>query len=319
VTPRDRKAEHRPLTTQGREPILYCAPGAGLGHLTRACAITTRLAERAVSARIVTHSLFAAGMARVTGCAIDHIPRERWQSDLGDYVSSHRASLVVLDAFPRGLSGEWADWRPSTARLVYLARRLNLDAYANAAGADWDTPLPGMAHVIVAEPLGDDHDALLAQWETDVARLPGRIRLPETIPAPPVPAGLADRLESGCLDLVVHSGPDHEIRTLIQCAQETSDDANLAVISPRPIETSDVDWFEYFPAARLFADAHRVISGAGYNVMAEMAQHPEKHLAVPFPRTFDDQHARLAGPPAGQTDGGAVAADHLAAWLLEQG
>jgi hypothetical protein len=85
------------------------------------------------------------------------------------------------------------------------------------------------------------------------------------------------------LTLVVHSGAEGEVEELVGLAGP-----GCVVISP---------WSgaEYYPATNLYARAGRVITGAGYNSMADLLGWREKHVAVAFERKYDDQAARVRG------------------------
>ena len=298
------------------EPVLLCAPGSGLGHVTRACAVALALRERDVAARIVTHSRYAEGLGRLTACAIDRIASDRWQAELGDYVAARKPRLAVLDSFPWGLRGEWVGVRTPEVRLVHLARRLKVEAYLGELGLAWDTGAAQLERVIVAEPLADDHTALLAESGGERVELPGRIRFPAGLVEPPVPPGLARLLSEGPVWLIVHSGPAAELAALVAAADaDRRGEGRVAAIVPEPAADAPCPCFEYFPAAALFGRAHRIVTGAGYNLMAETAALRDRHLAVPFARRYDDQHARLAGPEPGTLDGTPHAAKAIAEWL----
>jgi hypothetical protein len=49
---------------------------------------------------------------------------------------------------------------------------------------------------------------------------------------------------------------------------------------------------DIFPADAYFADAQRIFSAAGFNVMRQTARYRSKHTALPMPRRFDDQFER---------------------------
>lgn len=167
-------------------PIAYCAPGAGLGHLTRACAVCTHLARMGTEPLILTNSPFATGISRIMGCSISYIPTSRWKDDLPRYVARHGARLVVLDTFPWGMRGEWAVESPfPDISFVYLARRIKLSVYLDAIGVKWEGQKPQVSHAIITEPLSREHETLLLGDCTDFMRLPGRIRLPDSLAAPP--------------------------------------------------------------------------------------------------------------------------------------
>lgn len=200
------------------------------------------------------------------------------------------------------------------AEFVYVARRLKVGAYTEALGVEWDAGAPHVSRVVAAEPLMEDHESLIAAGGAEVVRLPGRIRLPESFEAPPAPEGLSELTGAARLWLVVHSGTREETEILVRAAEDAMDAAGggrLAVVSPDAHAGGEYPEFEYFPASRLFAGAHCVVTGAGYNSVAEGAAFGGKHIAVPFRRRYDDQRGRLEGPDFGTEDGGPEAARYI--------
>jgi hypothetical protein len=105
------------------------------------------------------------------------------------------------------------------------------------------------------------------------------------------------------------------VKHLLQVAEEgirNDGGGQAAAVLPRPLAGIASPVWEFFPASRLYDRAHRVITGAGYNSVAEMTLRPEKHLCIPFQRRYDDQAARLRNPFGGSEDGAASAAAFLA-------
>lgn len=243
--------------------VAYFAPGGGLGHLNRALAVCLRLRDLGTDARIITNSPFAEGLAGLARCPIVRLPGAEWADVARAYVEATRPRAVVTDTFPYGLREEWRGTRPRAA-MIHVARRL-LTPIAISAG-DFDL-------ILEAEPLSEKHRAALG---CGVA-LPGPLLLPPARLATPVPA----TLDRDGLTLVVHSGPAAEVAELEALAEPP-----YVVISP----WAEVD---YYPAARLYPRARRVITGAGYNSMADLLAFRERHTAVPFARRYDDQHARV--------------------------
>ncbi len=191
------------------------------------------------------------------------------------YVREARPDVLVMDTFPAGLRGE----RPQAPVMVHIARRLQ-------------QPLPvvGFDAVIQAEPLPPHHEALLGP----TIRLPGPIRLaPGRIPTP-----LPPELDRDGLHLVIHSGPAAEVTQLTGLAPEPRAVINLT----------------YYPACNILHRAAHVYSGAGYNIMAEMLGRPN-HTALPFPRHYDDQLARLQNFFTAPADGTPLAARTIASFL----
>lgn len=302
-----------------RGPVLVVAAGAGVGHLTRASALGRRLKEKGLAVRVAANSPFAEGLARLSGLDIVFIHSARWARELPEYLARVKPRLIILDSFPWGLRGEWKNMAPPTdARCVYLARRLRVKEYLAAIKVPRDRPCPHLYKVIVIEPLRDDHEKWIAGWSAEVHRLSGRIRLPEFAEAPPVPPELETKLDAGRLWLIVHSGPESEIRALIKRARaemKATGAGEMALVSPTPTAVPGAPWFEYYPARRLFPKAQRLVTAAGYNAIAETFEYADKHTSVPFPRQYDDQAGRLNSPQMSSKDGGQEAADLIASWI----
>jgi len=298
------------------EPVLYYAPGAGLGHLVRALAICEMLGDRGIRARIVTNSPFAKGLARIAGVPVQRVADKKWREGSRAYAEQRRPKLIVLDSFPLGLRGEWAPDPPRGARYLYLARRLKLDAYREAMGADWERLGPHIERVIVAEPLSEEHESLLNEHDAETAILPGRVRLSSFRDPPPPPSELEELLNTGRPWLVVHSGPPEETGGLIEMARSEMEAQGrrdpLAAVTPRPPKDAGCPCFEYFPASALYDRAAKVVTGAGYNAVAEMSRWPDKHFAHPFDRRYDDQADRLDSGFSSEVNGGPAAADFIA-------
>ncbi len=243
--------------------IAYFAPGGGLGHMNRAIALSLALRDAGADARIVTDSPFSPGLAALTRCPIVHLPRDHWAEAARGFVEEHQPAVIVTDTFPYGLRDEWRLALPA-AKLVHVARRLLAPFPLQAAD---------FSLILQAEPLAPEHRAALGPslaLAGPVLLAPGRV-------ATPVPPAL----DRDGLMLIVHSGPAEEVAALIALAQPP-----FTVISP----WSSLD---YYPATNLYARARHIFTGAGYNSMADLLAHRHKHTALPFPRRYDDQHARV--------------------------
>jgi hypothetical protein len=299
---------------KSKAPILYCAPGAGVGHLVRACAISIKLSELGIRSKIVANSIYAEGIACLTGCDIDRIPNGCWESDFQKYAAAVNPELVVLDSFPWGLRGEWIGTELSGLKFVYIARRLKVEAYTQALKMEWDAAAEQVARVIISEPLDAAHEDILKKEGAKIVRLPGRIRFLYERLNVPVPVELERILSRGKTRLIVHSGKEEEISKLVNVAENDvarNGGGDIAVISPAQIKMDGISWFEYFPAAKLFEKAECVITGGGYNVVSELAATETRRLSIPFERKYDDQRGRLNGPDAGVENGGPAAAEYI--------
>ena len=243
--------------------VAYFAPGGGLGHLNRALAICLGLRDAGVDGRIVTNSPFAAGLAGLARCPVVELGGEDWGAAARSFVREVRPRAVVMDTFPYGLRGEFAEFEVG-APVVHVARRLL---------RPFRFERRDFACVIQVEPLAEEHCLVLGEsvvLDGPVLLAPGRV-------ATAVPR----ELRADGLTLVVHSGAAGEVAELVGLAGP-----GCVVISP---------WsgVEYYPATNLYERAGRVFTGAGYNSMADLLGLRDKHVAVAFGRKYDDQAARV--------------------------
>ncbi len=276
--------------------ILYFAPGSGAGHLNRALAICLELRKAGVRSEIVTNSPFAQGIAHAARFPILRIADHYWAKGAREYLEHVKPVLAVADAFPAGLRGEWIE--PVPVPLVYVARRLRLDSYIDPA--QW----PRFELTVEAEPLGPAHRTAV---QGPLVALRGPVRMAPGTIRTPVPPALEDLLAGGDATLVVHSGPQPEIQTLIRAA----DSGRVVLLSPW--DTAGVPRFDYYPAGNVLARARRVVTGGGYNVMADMLFLRDRHVAIPFERRYDDQAARVKAAWFPESDGTSEAARLIAA------
>jgi predicted glycosyltransferase len=183
-----------------------------------------------------------------------------------DSLSSLRPERLIVDTFPLGLFGELAD---VDVPMDYVARLLKWDEYRRCVPA----PLPRFGTMYVVE------------------EITHKVESDRTVQ---LTLSMEDR--HSCLSspywLIVHSGPEAEVRELIAYAEELQkiehDRSEIVVVSQCGIGLDIV------PASTLFAGAKRIISAAGFNVMLETEPYRDKHHVIPMPRRFDDQFARAA-------------------------
>ncbi|HVG22801.1 MAG TPA: hypothetical protein VND45_01495 [Thermoanaerobaculia bacterium] len=232
--------------------ILYYAVGGGLGHLVRATCVLEKLA---LDATIVTASPFA---ERVCGARpFLRVPRELERDRVAhrDWIRGLGAERILADAFPGGIHGELCGL---DVPVDYVARLLRWDAYRAAV----PYALPQIATTYVVEELTHAPPGNATALDLSLPRVPV--------------------VNEEAYWLVVHSGPEEEVRELVAYARELGAPRDLRVISGG----------EVWPATPLFPAAAKIITAAGFNVVLETEQWRGKHVAVPFPRRFDDQFAR---------------------------
>lgn len=290
--------------------MLFVAPGAGLGHLVRTGALALALKKKQVVSAIVSSSPWAQGFSQITGLGVIFVPSEHWKKDITGLIHRLNPRLLVLDSFPLGFRGESLGDRLDCP-VVYLARRLKFEAYCHRLRSLGGGAYPPDMTAVIIEDLESRHQDWLEKNTREQVRICGRIRFPESlIKAPEIPQILSFLLDNEIVHLVVHSGPEHEVRQLIERAKtaiRTAGRGKLAVINPFMAGRDDApESFDYFPASLLYAKAHRVYTGAGYNAVAEGGGHTEKHIVVPFERHYDDQFWR-AGEARGKPRGDGLA------------
>lgn len=243
--------------------ILYYAVGGGLGHLARGLRLIEKLGLDAAIATASPHA------ERVCG----RVPFIRVPRELEHDVAAHRAWVralgaerIVADTFPGGIQGELCGL---DVPIDYVARLLRWDVYRAAV----PYALPDIQTTYVVEELVHPVPPL---------RMNRVVALDLSVPhVPEVP--------EEPYWVIVHSGPEEEVRELVAYAEELR---ALAVRKPeRLIVASHCD---VWPASALFPAAAKIITAAGFNVMLETEQWRAKHVAVPFARRFDDQFVRAA-------------------------
>lgn len=264
--------------------ILYYALGGGLGHLTRGRRVLEALGLVG-DAAFVTASPYAADVRITGGIPVIAVPqslehdREAHRAWLRDVVRD--ADRVIVDAFPCGIQGELHEL---DVPMDLVARRLRWSEYRRVN----NVPLPRFDTVWCVEALEPEQERELRTHSTRMEPLELCVTEPTT-------------RESGePYWLIVHSGPDDEVRELIAYTEELR---RLADIEPERVLVATrctitlpegFERLDAVPATSLFPAATRIISAAGFNVMLETRQWREKHCVVPFARAFDDQYYRAA-------------------------
>ncbi|MCP4219501.1 MAG: hypothetical protein GY765_33005 [bacterium] len=295
-------------------PCLYYAMGGGLGHLARTFAILSAAPEIACRTRILASSDLTPLAAPVSPCPIDTVPADRLNSRSGyrefldAYISEHSFQMIILDTFPWGIAGEWADTAPELPRFL-VARRLKWDNYVERV-RNRTGPFP--AEVLLIEPPESDYNDILLNHCR-----PSRMDAPITAPVTArETAALSPNAQCKKRWLVLHSGPDSERRRLIRFAQKKR---SALGEDSMPIDTVFPE-DHVFPAESLALSYHCVVTGGGYNSAAAALTAPpeQRRILFPFERKFDDQFARVRALEAGgwlpqKTHGAAKAAK----WLME--
>lgn len=269
--------------------LVAYALGGGLGHVMRMHAVLDALCVRERTVAVLVSSPLAADPRAAGELPIELAPTEfaRDRAGLARWVSrrlaAHDPDVVLVDAFPAGILGELA-LVPELERaaLVHVARLLRWSAYADRLVG----PLPRFERCFAVEPLLPEH----------VTALGGE---PEPLELAPVQGGDGDGLPHGAW-VALHSGPSTETARLAWHAERArrreDPDAPLVVLHPGatpPGLPPNAAHSDIVPAAPLLADAARIVTAGGFNAIRETAPHRDRHIALPLPRSLDDQAERV--------------------------
>jgi hypothetical protein len=219
----------------------------------------------ATRARRVLEALRIDDAVIVASCKADARVTGRYR--VTDSLDGLDPERIIVDVFPLGLKGELAG---VDAPLDYVARLLKWDEYRRCV----PDPLPHFGTMYVVEPVTH---TVPCDRIVELTLNPAR--------CPP----LAARFPYW---LVVHSGPEEEVKDLIAYAEELqkieNDRSEIVVVSQCGVGV------DVIPASSLMPNARRIVSAAGFNVMLETEPYRDKHHILPMPRRFDDQFARAA-------------------------
>ena len=238
--------------------IVYYAVGGGLGHLTRGLRVLGKLGLH--DAVIVTASPYAERVCQSFIRVPARLEHDReahraWLRGLG-------AERLIADTFPGGIQGELCGL---DLPIDYVARLLRWDAYR--AAVPFALPEIGTTYVV-----------------EELTHVPVGMVVPLDLSVP-----LVEPVQEEPYWLVVHSGPEEEVRELVAYAEELR-----ALATEKPERVIVASHGDVWPASTLFPAAAKIITAAGFNVMLETEQWRAKHVAVPFARRFDDQFVRAA-------------------------
>lgn len=275
----------------------YCF-GGGLGHLTRFLAWCHTTGTNPL---LLTNCAAATtpGLLPTQIRVLMPSPSEqRTRDSLGRWLratfEAERPDQLVVDAFPGGILGELSG-QPWLTRCecIHLARILKLSSYLPRLAGN---PLPRFTRIFKLEQLHPDHEMFLAGLGENI----DNIKLADPPDDPENAAGLVAGLPK-TFELVVHSGSHEELQQLYDLMRETWQIEAIKpdglVVSPgdRPTFISDeIRHLNCYPAGPLLKMASRVYSGAGFNIMRQMASSKVPHLTIPFVRALDDQFFRAA-------------------------
>ena len=260
------------------KPIVFLAPGSGMGHLMRCAAIAMVLRcynERSV---IYTCCPVLQWIADATGLDIHLFNFQAWTDPtrvhhLLQCVSSEDPKLIVADTFPYGIRGELqkhATWTQQY-RWAYLARRMQWDRYVRDVKPV--VPMcPPFENTILLEALRTEHMDAIKTKAYNLMYPGGPVSMPPELVYSPIAPELQEAVDNSLI--VVASHTENEMNEMYRRALEDrgTSSRDIVVVSMQEPEVmpEEAHWFRYFPVSALFKSASAIYGTCSYNIVAEI-------------------------------------------------
>ena len=266
--------------------ILYYAMGGGMGHLVRASAFLHTFDLKPY--KILTASANATRIFdRKDLITVDPEMQDSPENFLGfiqENLLKHNIERIILDCFASGILGEIC--HPGDVfniPLDYVSRRIRWDRYKEKVSGNLKFGKSFILEEPEPEHLTFIHDKSDEVWE-------GSLKYPEY----GMPEKILQAWESRSAWLIVHSGPEEEVRILINHALDIAEAENIRpeLLLISPIQIPGITSLDFYPASSLFPLAGRIFSGCGFNIMQQTSEYRDKHIFIPFERKYDDQFRR---------------------------
>lgn len=271
---------------------LFYTVGGGLGHLTRFTSfLNTMKIDEAVT--IIASSPFARDSRVIDPrhqVLIPPFKAARTREDLivwlQKVVDELKPEQVYIDAFPAGILGELTEvFFPAETEIYLLARIIKWPVYAERIPVFNSR----FTKVFRFECLDEDYEKFLSEHADEIVDIDLKRETSED-----QVAGIPE----GCW-LVIHSGPDSELESLLRVVKEhlerAKSDPQVVVVYPghRPEFVPETfSFITAYPVFSTYGRAERVYSGAGFNMVDQMRKFRAHHYVMPFERILDDQFAR---------------------------
>lgn len=268
--------------------IIFYGFGGGFGHLSR---IKTFIDNFGIEGRhkVLTNNrsafqLFEEDQIAFLPADYDFEAKSlrKW---IADMIREHSPEAFYIDTFPCGLLGELSDDLFTGITVNYLCRRLRWQKYRPLL----NPRPPHIDCVFVFEPLEPEHDNYVKN-----AALVKRVEM-----SFPAPKGKPEALRqfSKPIWLVVHTTHEDEIEVLIDHAIDLANiegsQPQLVVLCDQPVDVREgvkllhgeepIDWYPH---------VEKIFTAAGFNTWYQLKPWRSRHVAIPFPRKFDDQFWR---------------------------
>ena len=278
------------------EKILYYCFGGGLGHITRFFAFcnTTGIKPVLITANNKIDKVLLNCFAKDVFVLPDNLAtnKEGLRNWLYEIIKRISPDRFIVDAFPGGILGELVDFRElDDIKIEYIARILKLETYNKRLNGR----LPKISKIWQVEKFGEEQSIWLKNLANENKIGIDKLRLDY----PDFNNDFSISLPQDCW-LIVHSGSEQEVLELYEYASDVAMVENLSPsfvvvgqVSRPEFLPNEIPYYSVYPVTGLLKKASRVISGAGFNIIQQMALMREKHMALPFERPLDDQTLRL--------------------------
>jgi hypothetical protein len=246
---------------------LIYALGGGWGHLTRATALA-RAASSRHPVRILTNSPYA---AQVPG--LDIVVVESCEAAVAR-IDASKPDALIVDTFPRGITGELATILPSLkAAKILIHRDLNPHYVSSFFLRDF---------------VASNYDLVLIPGAGEGSEFPGQVTSPWLVRS-------SDELSTANAHgqpIICASGNAEELEWYGEVTARLPDALCIAPVCPPGCPTER--WIRHWPAIDLFPGASVIVGGAGYNTVHEALACRVPLVARPWPRKYDRQSCRAA-------------------------
>lgn len=279
-----------------KNKILFYVNGGGLGHLSRTAAFIYTEQIDANECIILSSSPYAHLFFPMH--SINVVPNhlafnvQELASFLQKQIECHSFEAIYIDTFPLGIIGElqYVDFK--NIKLFYLARYLKWELYRELIKTNSKILF---SHTFLFEELSAEHLSFTLDNSVQYSNLQ------LIYPPKEIPEHLKLKLSSKPNNqnwLIVHSTPADEVFALIEHAKDLAQKENKQVIFHLATQTeielpNEIERINFFPAYALFPYVDRIITACGFNLMQQTQSFRSKHIAVPFPRQFDNQFLRF--------------------------
>lgn len=268
---------------------VFYAQGGGLGHLTRIDAFIATYNIPCNEVVIISPSHFSNyfkqyAFVKLSWNATPH----SWTETINNYLKTHTITAFYVDTFPFGLKGELCAIYETYSQLntIYISRILKWEFYLKTIGT---VIVPNFSKTILLEPLYDSH----FNWIKKQSEVIEHLEL--TRPKYPEPITTIDKPYI----LVVHSGGKEDVEkicNLVVAKEALNSNIEVKVFTQVDFEFDHPSFKIYrniYPVRQYFANALKIYTAAGFNLIQELKPFKYKHIILPLNKLFDDQVFRF--------------------------